>query len=613
MIYRITIIKSILLSCQKYFFWFGFVCVTVFVPITSPLSDPSDNFLNEDISFEDIYSDLPDDFNIEQAGEYDFLRLPFFTEEDAVRIVTFRESLKKGDSLYSHLEDIPGLSPLQRAVLNHLAPAAKPEYLPVFSASLRKGLVHRPGQESFSEGKYYFKLHGKWHEKVSVTFLGERDPFEPRALDLFSGNVSMKSDNDRVYILLGDYRPGFGQGLLFSRYGRSYSSGADVFVRESKTTANTFFEESYFLRGCYVSVRRRWFNTFAWTSVRDLDATIDENGDAVTIKDSGYHYSGDIRDNLNEKITAARIALSRISNMELALTGAVSNYSPALAPRNVESNINDPQGNTFKYVTIDGKLQKDSALLFFEHAVMDMEESATLGGLNMKSPRIRGTVLFRYYSKGYRAPRSGAFSAFGKTENEKGMYSAVQADLTPAVRLNVSMDLARTLYRTYSSNMPLSRKRVNVLIQTRLPERMVGSISGRVTDDSVGSKRRWNSRLKLEKRPGRDYIPGWRSGLAWSECEGEGGPFAEAGIYMRRQTFKFDLSAGIFDIPSYASRFYYYERNVPGRGRTGAVWGRGGTLVFLLRLGTLSVRYLYKDSDLMKRINEISIQCDINR
>ena len=72
-----------------------------------------------------------------------------------------------------------------------------------------------------------------------------------------------------------------------------------------------------------------------------------------------------------------------------------------------------------------------------------------------------------------------------------------------------------------------------------------------------------------------------------------------------------DLSAGIFNIPSFSSRFYHYERNVPGRGMTRAVWGRGGSALLLLKLGPFSGRYLYRKSDMMDRSQEITLQCDI--
>ena len=232
--------------------FFSIVCLAAFLYATPALSDPSYDFISEDISFEDIFSDIPDDFDPRSATVADFLKLPFFTLGEARNIVSFRNSLRTGESLYDHLEEIPGLSPIQLAVLNHLAPRDKLQYLTEFSGSLRNGFIHRPEQETVSEGKYYLKIHSKWRDTFRVTILGEHDQFEPRAFDLFSANASITGFNNRINVILGDYRPGYGQGLVFSRYGRSYVYGADVVISEAKNVTNTLFEESNFLRGCYI-------------------------------------------------------------------------------------------------------------------------------------------------------------------------------------------------------------------------------------------------------------------------------------------------------------------------------------------------------------------------
>ncbi|HUT63675.1 MAG TPA: hypothetical protein VMZ04_06935 [Anaerolineae bacterium] len=587
-------------------FWIVFL-----LPLTT-LSDPSDALIDEDVNFEDIFSDLPENFDLKSAPASDFQKLPFFTEENAASVVRFRDTLGNSEDFISHMDDIPGLSPLQCAVLNHLSQMSEPSGLALFSGSIRNGVIHRPEKESLSESKYYFKLSSEKENTYILTLLGERDPYEQRALDLFSASVSLFPNNNRINVVIGDYRPGYGQGLVFSRYGRWYGNGADIVVHERKTITNTFFEESHFLRGSHITLYSKWFTTYVWTSLRKLDASIDEDGKVKTIKETGYHYSGEIRGNLKENISAVRIALTRVlPGIECAVSGVQTAYAPDLARRNGEQYLHDPQGKTFNYITVDGKMEKGSILLFFECASMDQDESAVIGGIHLKTSRVRSSVLVRHYSTGYWAPHSGSFSAFGKTSNEKGIYSGIQADLTRNLRMTASMDLARTLYRSYTSDMPFSRQRVNIAFQSRLFNGILGSISSRVSDDSENNKKRWNCSIMFERKPRVHTRWGWNSKWAWSDSIEKGGPFLKKTLYINLKNISIDLSTCLFDIPSYSSRFYHYERNVPGRGWTTPVWGRGGKIYILFKWNLLSGRYLYKDSDMNERSHEVTFQCDV--
>ncbi len=99
--------------------------------------------------------------------------------------------------------------------------------------------------------------------------------------------------------------------------------------------------------------------------------------------------------------------------------------------------------------------------------------------------------------------------------------------------------------------------------------------------------------------------------LAWSESEGEGGTYGELAVFETGHVAAFDCAFGLFDIPSYAARFYRYERDVPGRGLTRAVWGRGGTVVITLRIGPFSARYRFSDADLTTRSHAVTLQSDM--
>jgi len=576
----------------------------------SSFSDIPAGFIDEDMDFGELLADLPAGFDIEKASTAEMLALPFFDADDARRVVAYRKTLPEGEDLHGHLDDIPGLSPLQREILRRAGALYGASTRSRAAVSLRAGYVRRPYVESFPGGKYYFRLMGPRGNSPEFTVLGERDPGEPHAFDFYSASLVFRAYHERITALFGDYRPGYGQGLLFSRYGRSYVYGADIDAGDGGRTASTSFEETRHLRGCHVKFDGKWFGAAVWTSFRALDATIDDDGNAVTIREGGRHRPGDPKGNLKERASGVRFEMRGLSSVKLAAAGVVSNYSPPLAASPGERHLNDPEGASFGHLSFEGRYERDAVLLFFEHVIMNTGEKATAGGIEIEKGRIKSGVLFRRYDDEYWAPRSGAFSAFGGTSNEEGVYAAVETAVTPGMDFTASMDLARTLSRTYEVGAPFSRRRLYVSAGYRFTRGAKGALSFRRTDDSVKGGARWNARLRLGKETGRGNSVGWRTSLAWSEGEGSGGPFSGFAVHTRRRGVSLDLSVGVFDIPSYGARMYYYERNVPGRGRTAAVWGEGTVLNLVVRYRALSVRYLHRRSDMMKRADDVVVQLD---
>ena len=333
-------------------------CVVLFFSTNTVFTDPTDGFLENEINFEEIYSDLPLNFDLETATVSELGSLPYFTHETASYVVSFRDSLGPGDSLSANPGTIPGLSPVQLAILNHLSQMKKARIFSGISGYIRNGYAGKPDEEEFSDGKYYFKIHGEGEKSIRFNLLGERDSFEPRALDLYSANIAIGFEKVRTYLIIGDYRPEIGQGLVFSRYSRNYINGTHVINSEKKTVENTLFEESLYLRGIYMKVSKGRFTTQFWTSYKKLDATLDENDEAVNIKTTGYHYSGTARDNLREQCNGAYISFKDRRGITLGAAGVFSTYSPALVRQTGERYVNYPDGSQFNYLSLNGEYKK---------------------------------------------------------------------------------------------------------------------------------------------------------------------------------------------------------------------------------------------------------------
>ncbi len=573
-------------------------------------ADPVDGFINDDINLDEMLEDIPR-LDITQANRDDIAGLPFFDIVSARKVIAFRDSLGSGDSFYDVVKTNNDISSIQREILQVVF-LQKPERASrSFSGRIRSGYIHKPEKEAPVDGRYYTSINTAAGDNFTAGMVVDRDPFETRALDLISFHSSITFDSGRTRIILGDFRPGFGQNLVFSRYTRSYIDGLSVMAREPRRLVNTQFEEASFLRGAHVSVNRGPVKIQAWGSSRALDATLDAAGNAVTIRDSGIHETGNNRSNLDENLFSGRVSCQLDSGISLGLTGVTAEYTPSLARKDGERYLNDHSGSRFRNISVDAAYAFGNVTAFLEHAGNPGSGRATAGGIQIREHGFGASVAGREYSPQYWAPRSTGISSFGKTANEKGIYSAVQADLPGGAQAMVTMDHARLLSRDFSHAMPISRRRISCMLLAPGRGVPLWKIVVKSVDDSDSTDGRWNGRFHIQTPRRNNRRWNFEGIAAWSESGGSGGPCVEWRAKIRRYGCICFLSTAVFDIPSYASRFYRYEHNVPGRGMSQPVWGKGVSFICVVRFGFFSIRYRYADADMMAKSTELTFQSDV--
>ena len=564
-------------------------------------ADPIFTFPEEEFDLNPLLDDIPESIDSESSLR-ELSAIPVLGNSAAI--------VSRGDSLEmpNDSEEFTLLQPFGDLVLEQQPGMAVFQTAIPFKVAFRGGLRYQPGDGLSDGSSYYSRMRLTGRNGVTGTFIIERDPGEQRALDLASGSVSYTVGGLRL--TAGDYRPGFGQGLVFARYGRSYVSGIDTMQRDAAVLANTSFEESGYLRGMHAELRQsRWFAQ-AWVSSRRKDATLDADGHAVTIRETGLHPEGSNRDNLRERLGGARFGIFPAEGIELAVAGVVSEYSPQLAGGDKEADIFDPEGAVFRHLAVSGQIERGIVRMFAEAATLSFEHEAMIGGITLKSRPISASVLVRRYDAGYWAPHAGAYSSFSGAGNEEGAYMALEAGLPGGFSGMAALDIARTLNRTYLSSVPVSRRRV----QFAAGKRFAGGVTARfAVRSTVNGNETYDDRssasLRVEHRPARSGT-GWRALAAHSAGSGDSGEYLEAGMIFRGSLVEYEIGAGVFDIPSYAARYYRYERDVPGRGMSRPVWGRGGVVQVLARVREFSVRAVWRDSEQMGLSRDVTVQYD---
>jgi len=567
----------------------------------------SDVLLDEDIELETLLGDIPTGFNLQNATISEISDLPGISGQSANRIAALRDSLSV-PYLRRHPDILDSLSPIEQVVLSAVLSGDVEKDDDVIDVSLRQGILYDSRQAAAADSRYYLRLHAELPSNTEVWVNGERDRAEPRALDMYSGGILRHFERASTTVLIGDYRPQTGQGLLFSRWGRYYGSGTDIFSSTSDRVQSTSFEEMRFLRGVYVRSSFRNIEIQAMGSRRLLDATIDGYGQAVTIKEDGIHLNSRDAGNLTETLAAFRAGVSSARGVSFHASYISAGYSPMLGRKDGEAYYHDPNGDTFNYIAFDGAMIRGDVAIRSEFVSMpESGEYAGIAGVRIRKSGAAMSLAARRYSEGYWSLRSGGMNSFGETGNEEGVYAAVKTRFPGRVDVRVTYDIARMLYRSLYEPMPDSRRRYRMYAERKISRIWALAVGYRSTHDRNGGSGRSSVDGSIFCRLAPLQV---RGRGAWSGRDNDGGPYGDITITRRRGDYGLTVTSGFFDIPGYDARYYRYEYDVPGRGGVTSVWGRGHTESIVMRYQMLAFRYSFKDSDLMTRSHELLLQFD---
>ena len=256
---------------------------------------------NEAEAYNDLLRDLEGiSLELNRASAKDLLILPGLTPELARRIIARRP--------YRTLKELAKVQGLSEEHIDLIAPylsiaPSRPWRLQYTSR------VTRPSKRanSFGDMRLYQRLEISSPTHLSAFFLTERDPEEPTLTDHVTGYIALPLS--RIDIILGDVRPEWGQGLLFSRRTRSATGLSYARARSATQSGNRTSTEHGALRGIYLSGSHTHLFWSLMYGRMTWDATF---GSDTRIYTSGLHHTetSQARKNaLRERLTGANIAI----------------------------------------------------------------------------------------------------------------------------------------------------------------------------------------------------------------------------------------------------------------------------------------------------------------
>ena len=429
--------------------------------------------------------------------------------------------------------------------------------------------------------RHWLRYQFTYHDAVKAGIVGAKDAGEP----FFTGKNRWGYDHYALYLqlrrlgrleslCLGHYRISMGMGLVMNS---DFSLGKVAMLQNlgrasTGIRAHSSRSDNY-LQGAAATLNLgRGLRLTAFGSYRSIDATLNKDGTAATLLNTGYHRTEaemDKKHNLN--ILKAGGSLSyQNRGVHIGLNMAYSQLSRELKPNtSALYRKNYPQGKDFLNTSLDYRYASHRLSLNGETAI---DKAGHLATINTASIRLSDTwsmmALQRFYAYSYASIDAQSFSEGGRVQNESGVYLGLTWRPLPSLRLDAYTDFTYFAWARYQVSQ--SSYNWDYLLQGTWQHR-------RWTLDA-----RYRLRLKQKDNADKTALDShpehrMRFGLSYA---GEGGFGAhtqiDGGYYaygekewgmMISQSLSYEgrrlrLNGGVgyFHTDSYDSRVYLYEK-----------------------------------------------------
>lgn len=315
----------------------------------------------------------------------------------------------------------------------------------------RKGYCVSPEKGGYLGNPLYnrlqYSLSAGRHLALGVR--AEKDAGEPfrhnGGWDAYGFSLQMKQMGVVENLVLGDYKVGFGEGLVINQgYGFGKTSGRR---RPTGIKPHLGTDEVNFMRGAAIALKPGHWNLSAWGSHRRLDATLTPEGEVKTLRTDYLHRTqSEKRVKGNVRSTNAGLHIGwQHRGFQLGATAYWQGYNRTLSPGTQLYRAYYPKGKNFflggihygwsnTWFTLSGETATNAR----SHGI------ATLNQVTWRpSPNTTLCVIQRHYGRGYSSFYSSALSDRGSVQNESGGMIRLETELLHHTRLLTYIDIFR--------------------------------------------------------------------------------------------------------------------------------------------------------------------------
>ncbi|MDW7679536.1 MAG: helix-hairpin-helix domain-containing protein [bacterium] len=575
----------------------------------------------------------PLDINKASAGQ--LAQLPWISDVLAREIIRFRRQYGKFNAV-DELLLLPSFEPdllplLKKYLTASSAPWLRSSALELklrASRKLQTGKGYKTEYYHPSPTKIYNRLNWVLNERIRLGLLTEKDAGEKELTDFFAWYIEYDHQNSGSSVIIGHYLLEFGQGLILWNPYPQFKGSNPVYTAKSRARGATGYrmlDENFSLYGLSTQICANFYQVNLFYSTKRIDASIDPGSGQIThFYRTGYHRSQSERekkDQLQEKIIGARIALLSQNKFSFAATGYLCDYDREISTKQDDRYRFDFNGKSNSVVGVDFNYSVGELNLFGEMGRSKNNGVGYIFGLIYDSKQLDFSTLYRNYDKHFHSLRGMSFSEnSGPPQNEQGVFLGIRFKPTPRFRFSIYLDQFKFPWRSYSLPLPVSGKELLCSMEVKPAKKIwlyahikaSQKAKSLMAIDERGNLAQLvlpgdqiNVRLQLDLSPlssikvrqrlekkwvihrkinNLNYInPGRYSGtLLYQELTWQS---KQKGALSFRITF--------FDTDDYQSRIYQFERDVPGVFSNQMLYGKGSKWYLLWRISMSRIFKFY--------------------
>lgn len=426
-------------------------------------------------------------------------------------------------------------------------------------------------------------------ERLEVGLIGSQDAGEP----FFSGDNRWGYDNYSYYVqvgrlgvldkaIVGKYRVSAGMGLVLGGSFRLGKLASLMSLGRQPTTLRPHSSRAQadYFRGAAATVRLLGsdhsndasLKLTAFVSHRPIDATLADDGTAVTLVTSGYHRTVSEmarKDNTHLMAFGGCLAFNK-SGWRLGLNAVNTHLDRRLQPpvTSLYRQYN-PAGIDFLNVSVDYGYTRPRLTISGETAINRQGALATINTLGWQpSPSVSIMGLWRHYSYRYTGLYSHSFGDNTRAQNEQGFFLGTTWRPLRRLTLRAYADYAWFPWAKYLVSQ--SSQALDFLLQAeyrtgkwQLLAR--GRMRFRERDDEDKTALTANNEYRLRLAAIRDmsHALSLRTQLDAARAfylQASQGWMVSEHLVWQPRSWLLSATAAYFHTDDYASRLYLYER-----------------------------------------------------
>lgn len=448
----------------------------------------------------------------------------------------------------------------------------------------RLGYSYPPDKGGYKGSTLYhnlrYRLTSTKHLEAGLS--AEKDQGEPfrgnKGWDHYGGYLSLHDIGILRTLSLGDFRVGFGEGLVVNS---GFSTGKSGMIQPTQgVRAKRGMDEYNYFRGLATTLGGKHFNGSVWLSYRRLDATLRDDGTVSTLLTNGLHRTNselDRKHNLKSMMAGGNLTWKK-HGFHAGLTGYYQRFHRDFSPGEQVYRHYYPSGRDFGVIGANYGYSHVWFKVSGETAYSTEKGGwATLHRASWKiSDKYMLTASHRFYSYKYYSFYASALSENSRVQNESG--GMLRLDATPRGRLNVVayIDFFYNPWPRYSMTHSSQGQELMAQAEYQIKRNNTIGVRYQLKRKEESDQMRLHNRLRLQYT--RMQGKWWRlqSTLLMHSVDAGGVGWA----LSQRVRFKKEdggLSALLtyFNSPNYATRLFQYEPLLTNMFRFPMYYGKG--------------------------------------